>query len=124
VTGQYVVILTGGALPGDHPAADADPPAHQLDLAIERGTGNDGAPVLRHVAEEAWLLGYKEAAALHRPVAAWVVNGDRETAGRFAEFVSREIDPAYVTAARSPLDEMLRADGERRHPVPSDEVPF
>jgi len=116
MSGQYVVILTGGALPQD--ASRADPPRHQLDLAVERGSA-----VERHIAEEGWLLGYAEAAKLHRAVAAWVL-GDEDEAKRFAAFVTREIDPAYVTAGRSPLGEMLSGDDERRHPTPQDGVPF
>jgi hypothetical protein len=111
MSGQYVVILTGGALPGS--TEHAGPPRHQLDLAIERGTSKDGNPVLRHVAEEAWLLGYAEAAKLHRAIAAWIVDG-KDDAARFAEFVTHEIDPAYVIAARSPLGEMLASAEEQR----------
>ena len=58
-------------------------------------------------------LGFKEAATLHRTVAVWVL-GDKEEAERFAEFVTREIDPAYVTAALSPLNEIAQRD--RRSP--------
>jgi hypothetical protein len=114
VTGQYVVILTGGLLPDGRPPVDSDPPRAHLDLAIERGTGKDGNPVLRHIAEEAWELGFKEAATLHRTVGVWVVGSDEDEAKRFAEFVTREIDPAYVTKARSPLGEMLNAADEER----------
>lgn len=121
MNGPYAVILTGGAPPDG--TEHADPPRNQLDLAIERGTGDDG-PVLRHVAEEAWLLGYKEAAALHRTVAVWVLGSDEDEAKRFAEFVTREIDPAYVTTARSPLGEMLTAAEAAGYRVPQDEVPY
>ena len=122
MSGPYVVILTGGSLPGGRPPVSSDPPRMHLDLAIERGTAGDGTPVLRHVAEEAWLLGFREAATLHRTVAVWVL-GDKEEAERFAEFVTREIDPAYVTAALSPLTEMLNAANVARDRE-QDEVPF
>ena len=109
MSGPYVVILTGGALPTD--ASKADPPRNQLDLAVERGN----TPAVsrdvrdRHIAEEGWLLGYREAAQLHRTVAAWVLGGDKAEAERFAAFVTREIDPAYVTTGRSPVAELLTA---------------
>lgn len=121
MSGPYVVILTGGLLPDGRPPVNSDPPRVQLDLAIERGTSKDGTPVLRHVAEEAWRLGYAEAAKMHRTVAVWVLD-DKEEAERFAEFVTREIDPAYVTAARSPLDELYAAVEElhRRDQVTGD----
>jgi hypothetical protein len=119
---SYVVILTGGLLPDGRPPASSDPPRAHLDLAIERGTGKDGTPVLRHVAEEAWALGFKEAATLHRTVAVWVLDG-KEEAERFAEFVTREIDPAYVTAGRSPLNEILNAADEARQRALPDGVP-
>ena len=46
----------------------------------------------------------------------------QDDAQRFAEFVTREIDPAYVTAARSPLDELYAAVEElhRRDQVTGD----
>jgi hypothetical protein len=123
MSGPYVVILTGGLLPDGRPPASSDPPRVQLDLAIERGTDPGGTPVLRHVAEEAWLLGFKEAATLHRTVAVWVLD-DKEEAERFAEFVTREIDPAYVTTALSPLNEILNAaDAARQRALPGG-VPF
>jgi hypothetical protein len=122
MSGQYVVILTGGARPGDE-SSRIGPASHQLDLAIERGAHPDPAVMLRHVAEEAWQIGHAEAAQLQRIVAAWVVDG-KDDAARFAEFVTHEIDPAYVIAARSPLGELLAADDERRHPTPQDGVPF
>lgn len=123
MSGPYVVILTGGLLPDGRPPVNLDPPRMHLDLAIERGTASDGTPVLRHVAEEAWALGFKEAATLHRAVAVWVL-GDKEEAERFAEFVTREIDPAYAVAALSPLNEVLNAaDAARQRALP-DGVPF
>jgi hypothetical protein len=105
MSGQYVVILTGGARPGDE-TSHTGPASFQLDLAVERGTHPDPAVMARHVAEEAWQIGYAEAAKLQRVVAAWIVDG-KDDADRFAEFVTREIDPAYVTAGRSPLAEVL-----------------
>ena len=108
MSGPYVVILTGGALPGQE--AHADPSHSDLDIIVERGNTSGVSPDVRdrHIAEEGWLRGYAEAAKLHRTVAAWVVDGE-DDAARFAEFVTREIDPAYVTAGRSPLGEMLHA---------------
>jgi len=123
MSGPYVVILTGGLLPDGRPPVNSDPPRVQLDLAIERGTSKDGTPVLRHVAEEAWRLGYAEAAKMHRTVAVWVLD-DKEEAERFAEFVTREIDPAYVTTALSPLNEILNAADAARPRALPDEVPF
>lgn len=115
MSAQYVVILTGGAQPGDE---HGDMPLHQVDLAI-KGAGPHPDPDvrLRRVAEEGWCLGYAEAAKLQRVVAVWVLD-DEADAKRFAEFVTREIDPAYVAAARSPLDEMLNAADAARLPVP------
>ena len=123
MSGPYVVILTGGLLPDGRPPVRSDPPRSHLDLATERGTDKDGTPVLRHVAEEAWALGFKEAATLHRTVAVWVL-GDKEEAERFAEYVTHDIDPAYVAVARSPLAETLTAIEQARYPVPQDGVPF
>ena len=123
MSGPYVVILTGGLLPDGRPPVRSDPPRSHLDLATERGTDKDGTPVLRHVAEEAWALGFKEAATLHRTVAVWVLD-DKDEAERFAEFVTREIDPAYAIAALSPLDEILNAaDAARQRALP-DGGPF
>ena len=51
---------------------------------------------------------------LHRTVAVWVLGSDKEEAERFAEFVTREIDPAYVTRGLSPLTEMLNAANAAR----------
>lgn len=106
MTGQYVVILTGGARPGDE---RADPPGYQLDLAIEgAGTHADPAVLARRIAEEGWQIGYVEAAKRQRVRAVWVVDAEGDAA-RFAEFVTREIDPAYVARSLSPLAEMLTA---------------
>ena len=123
MSGPYVVILTGGALPGQEKRAD--PTRAQLDLAVERGNTPGVSPDVRdrHIAEEAWLLGYAEGATLHRVVAAWVLDG-KDEAERFAEFVTREIDPAYVTAARSAVAELLTAADQARYPAPQDGVPF
>lgn len=122
MSGPYVVILTGGARPGDE-ISHIGPASHQIDLAVDRGTNPNPALMARHVAEEGFLLGYAEAAKLQRVVTAWVVDG-KDEAGRFAEFVTRELDPAFVMPARSALGEMLAAAEAARFPVPQDEVPF
>ena len=119
---QYVVILTGGARPGDK-TSHHGPSRNQLDLAVERGTNPDPALMARHVAEEGYLIGFAEAAMLQRVVAVWVLD-DKDEAGRFAEFVTREIDPAYVTRALSPLNEVLNAADEARQRAVKDEVAF
>jgi hypothetical protein len=98
---QYVVILTGGSRP-DQETREAD----GADLAVARSVY--AAEGLDAALAAAFRGGYKRAAFEYRTVAAWVV-GDEEEAQRFAEFVTREIDPAYVTAARSPLAELLAA---------------
>ena len=100
----HVVILTGGARPGDE---RANPPVYQLDLAIEgAGTHPEPAIMARRIAEEGWQAGYAEAAKLQRVIAVWVVD-DEADAKRFAEFVTREVDPAFVIRAQSPLAEVL-----------------
>jgi hypothetical protein len=122
MSGQYVVILTGGARPGDE-TSRTGPASFQLDLAVERGAHPDPAVMARHVAEEGWQIGYAEAAKLQRVVAVWVLD-DKDEAGRFAEFVTREIDPAYVTRGLSPLNEVLNAADEARQRAVKDGVPF
>jgi hypothetical protein len=112
MTGAYVVILTGGALPGQEaPEADRvdiDVSLQRAELAI-RTVAEDA--LARKVAAAAFRHGYERGARDHRVVAAYVVDGE-DDAARFAEFVTREIDPAYVTAGRSPLGEMLHAATE------------
>ena len=108
MSGPYVVILTGGALPGQKMP---EPSRNDIDVALQRagltGTGA-GDSLARRIAVAAIKLGYEHGARDYRVVAAYVVDG-RDDAQRFAEFVTREIDPAYVTAARSPLDELYAA---------------
>ena len=108
MSGQYVVILTGGALPGQKMP---EPSRNDIDVALQRagltGTGA-GDSLARRIAVAAIKLGYEHGARDYRVVAAYVVDG-KDDAQRFAEFVTREIDPAYVTAARSPLDELYAA---------------
>jgi hypothetical protein len=117
MSGPYVVILTGGAQP-DQEAREAD----QTDLAVARSIyvaeGLDAALAA------AFRGGYKRAAYEYRTVAVWVTGSDEEEeARRFAGFVTREIDPAYVTRALSPLTEMLNAASAPRD-LQQDEVPF
>ena len=118
----HVVILTAGALPG---APAPEPLAHHL-AGVQTAThhlldqlaalGLDDSPAKRAAAggclapfmAALWKLGYGEAAKAHRVVATWVVPGDRAAADRFARFVTREIDPAYVATALDPADELLR----------------
>jgi hypothetical protein len=116
MTGQYVVILTGGALPGQE-AREAD----GTDLAVARSVY--AAEGLDAALAAAFRGGYKQAAFEYRTVAVWVVGSDEHEAKRFAEFVTREIDPAYVTRALSPLTEMLNA-ANVAHDRKQDEVPF
>ena len=121
MSGPYVVILTGGALPGQKMP---EPSRNDIDVALQRagltGTGA-GDSLARRIAVAAIKLGYEHGARDYRVVAAYVVDG-RDDAQRFAEFVTREIDPAYVTAARSPLDELYAAVEElhRRDQVTGD----
>jgi hypothetical protein len=121
VSGPYVVILTGGALPGQKMP---EPSRNDIDVALQRagltGTGA-GDSLARRIAVAAIKLGYEHGARDYRVVAAYVVDG-KDDAQRFAEFVTREIDPAYVTAARSPLDELYAAVEElhRRDQVTGD----
>jgi hypothetical protein len=102
MSGPYVVILTGGAQP-DQEAREAD----QTDLAVARSIyvaeGLDAALAA------AFRGGYKRAAFEYRTVAVWITGSDEEEARRFAGFVTREIDPAYVTRGLSPLAELLTA---------------
>lgn len=121
MSGPYVVILTGGGLPGQKMP---EPSRNDIDVALQRagltGTGA-GDSLARRIAVAAIKLGYEHGARDYRVVAAYVVDG-RDDAQRFAEFVTREIDPAYVTAARSPLDELYAAVEElhRRDQVTGD----
>ena len=121
MSGPDVVILTGGALPGQKMP---EPSRNDIDVALQRagltGTGA-GDSLARRIAVAAIKLGYEHGARDYRVVAAYVVDG-RDDAQRFAEFVTREIDPAYVTAARSPLDELYAAVEElhRRDQVTGD----
>ena len=121
MSGPYVVILTGGGLPGQKMP---EPSRNDIDVALQRagltGTGA-GDSLARRIAVAAIKLGYEHGAREYRVVAAYVVDG-RDDAQRFAEFVTREIDPAYVTAARSPLDELYAAVEElhRRDQVTGD----
>ena len=109
MSGPYVVILTGGALPGQEaPQATRN----DIDLAIQRAgiavrTEAEDA-VARKAAAAAFRHGYERGARDHRTVTVWVVDSEDDAAG-FAAFVTREIDPAYVIKPRSPLAELLDA---------------
>ena len=114
MSSQYVVILTSGALPGQE---TPQPGRIDIDLALQRSglaVRTDAEDALaRKVAAVAFRHGYERGARDHRVVAAYVLDGEG-TAARFAEFVTREIDPAYVTVARSPLDELFASAEELR----------
>lgn len=109
MTGTHVVLLTGGALPGqENPEAtrnDIDVTIQRAGLAV-RTEAEDA--LARKVAAAAYRLGYDHGSRDHRVVAAWIAGSEDDAAG-FAEFVTREIDPAYVIKARSPLAELLAA---------------
>lgn len=104
----WAVILTGGALPGE----DTPEPGNlERDLAAFRAGITPEtliAPQVAVYAREMYRAGYARAAQAHRVVAVWVVDGT-ERADRFAQWVTREIDPAYVSLVSDPLAEMLRA---------------
>jgi hypothetical protein len=109
VSGPYVVILTGGALPGQEvPKAirnDIDVAIQRAGVAIRTAAEDDLA---RKVAAAAFRHGYHSGARDHRTVTAWVVDSEDDAAG-FAAAVTRDVDPAYVIKARSPLAELLAA---------------
>lgn len=112
----YVVILTGGALPGQQ---DADPHPNDIELALQRagvaGTlGPLDATLARVVAGEAFRVGWHAAAQLHRVVAVYALEDEGEAAW-FAAFCSADVDPAYVRRAASPLTAALAAwESERQ----------
>ena len=114
----YLVILTGGGLPSDSDQPP-DPYATQIAPALDLYqpecsccTNNEcecgGAKVTSAsaVAAAAFKAGYHQAALLHRVVAVYAVEDPAE-AQMLAAAVTREIDPAYVTHAASPLAEAL-----------------
>jgi hypothetical protein len=109
VSAQFVVILTGGALPGrETPEAtrlDIDVAIQRAGLAV-RTEAEDA--LARKVAAAAFRHGYDQGARDHRTVAAWIVDGEDDAAA-FARFVTRDVDPAYVIKPRSPLAELLAA---------------
>jgi hypothetical protein len=115
MSNPHVVILTGGARP-DQEAREAD----ETDLAVARSVY--AAEGLDAALAAAFRGGYKRAAFEYRTVAVWVTGSDEAEARRFAGFVTREIDPAYVTRALSPLTEMLNANAA--HDRQQDGVPF
>jgi hypothetical protein len=110
-----VVLLTGGALPMKY---DDNPHPNDIELALERAgvageLGPLDATLARTVAAEAYKGGWHNAAREHRVVAVYVIDDGAEAA-RFAEFLTREIDPAHVMRARSALAELMTADEEHR----------
>jgi hypothetical protein len=118
----FVVLLTGGALPGQTEAA---PGPNDIEVALERaGVAGDLGPLdamlARKVAGEAFQHGWHQAAQLHRTVAVYVLE-DAEDARRFAEFMSREVDPVHVMRAASPLAETLAA-AENHHQIEAAEA--
>ena len=120
---SYVVILTGGDLPGQEAPEtgriDIEVSLQLAGLAIRTVTED---ALARKVAAAAFRHGYERGAHASRTVAVWVLDG-KEEAERFAEFVTREIDPAYVKAALSPLNEILNAADEARQRALPDGVP-
>lgn len=110
-----VVILTGGALPMSDPDG---PHPHEIELALER-SGAAAIPdaleahLARRIAGEAFLVGWHAAAKEHRVVQVYVID-DGPEAARFAEFITREVDPAYVRRAASPVAELLAAWEDQR----------
>jgi hypothetical protein len=109
MNGPYVVILTGGALPGQE---TPEPTRIDIDVAIQRaGVAIRTAAedeLVRKVAAAAFGHGYHGGARDHRMVTAWVVDSEDDAAG-FAAAITRDVDPAYVIKARSPLAELLAA---------------
>lgn len=120
----HVVILTAGARPGQAPPApgtiqlaSSQPAMHEA-LTNLRLIGvlteNDPAANLRvgliltTLAKTFWQAGWAEAATGHKIRSAWVVDGETR-ATEFAEFVTRQVDPAFTVRTSDALDEMLRA---------------
>jgi seryl-tRNA synthetase len=92
--------------------------------------GPADAMMARQVAGEAFRHGWHVGAQLHRAVAVFVLD-DKSQAVQFAEFMSREVDPAHVMRSSSPLAEAL-AEAEHHHQIEEnrramvlgEEVPF
>jgi hypothetical protein len=114
----HVVILTGGAVP-DAPAPDPasaelnavrdEMAAAVADLGLNglEPAGREHAlALLTALAASGWRAGWRKAVILHRPVAVYVIDDDCE-AKRFADFMTAEVDPAYVIASSSPMTELL-----------------
>jgi hypothetical protein len=120
MTRHHVVVLTGGALPGqDTPAPRSHDlnavrtEMHQALTVLGELTGNIETRAylgerLTSLVTAAWKAGHAVAARDHRVAAAFVLGDDRETADRFAKFITGEVDPAYVIHALDPADELLR----------------
>jgi hypothetical protein len=108
VSTPFVVILTGGALPGQ-PTPDPAPADIEMAMTVA-GVGAWSAPLDAHMARiavgEALKIGWANAADAHQVVSVFVIGDDLEAA-RFAAFMSGEVDPAYVLGTRSPLPELL-----------------
>lgn len=115
---QHVVILTGGALPGQ-----PTPDPTSIDLLAVNGVLHDTMTQLASLGVDTdhgvgdvlaahsrayWRAGWEQAAKLHRPAAVWVL-GDEVEAGRFAGLVTEAADLAYVMPARSAMHEALTA---------------
>lgn len=120
----YVVLLTGGAQPGD---TDKGPSSLDMDLLapdraaavaalatlVIAGATLDAedaniASALDRLIAAAWRRGHAEATRANAIPALWVIDGE-DTARRFAAFVTAEIDPAIVRRAADPLGQALTA---------------
>jgi hypothetical protein len=112
----FVVLLTGGALPGQ---GIPDPQPNDIELALFAVSPGPlpalDAHLARRVAAEAFRVGWEQAAKLHRTVAVYVLEDGEEARG-FAEFMSREVDPVHVMRGSSPLAETLAAT-ENHHRI-------
>jgi hypothetical protein len=106
MSAQYVVLLTGGYAPPGH-AGRAGHEKRQEGghvLAMAQDKLVEGG--LDSALAEMWQAGWNAAAVHYRIVTCWAFE-DAAEAERFARFVTAEIDPAYVMAARSPVHELL-----------------
>lgn len=104
---RWAVILTGGGLPDEN---IPEPHRNDIDLALDRaGDGPCDPGLARSIAAEAFRIGYRQAAMLHRVMSVFAVPGGQEQAEAFAAWLTREIDPAYARRLADPLDELLRS---------------